>query len=117
MILDIVFALSLASAAYIFIRNFMVRLFLAEVFDAADRHEVDFIGRVPLSQGWKHRLQIDRIVSDIYSISYVRVLFSFKALTVENWFTPEQVSFIRGESYRPEDYIPATPETDTTTEQ
>ena len=47
--------------------------------------------------------EIEEIVSDIRSVSYFRILFSFKAFTFENWFTEEQVKFLRGEIYKPEE--------------
>lgn len=52
---------------------------------------------------------MDAIVDDIRSVPYEKVLFSFKPLEYENWFTEEQVKFLRGETHRPEDlYVGGT---------
>lgn len=59
--------------------------------------------------------EIDRVVDDIRAVPYAKVLFSFKSLKIENWFTEEQVKFLRGETHRPEDFYVKGTNVDMTT--
>ena len=54
-------------------------------------------------EAWKKEMdKIDRIVDDILAVPYEKMLFSFKPLNVENWYTEEQIKFLRGETHLPE---------------
>ena len=100
-----------APLAYFFLyRNFRVRDFLILANKTCCDRQLDIIDKAPtyinydLFMKYKHvDSEIEKIASGIYSVSYSRVLFSFRALTFENWFTEEQVKFLRGEIYKPEE--------------
>lgn len=100
-----------AAIAYFFLyRNFRTRDFLILANETCCNRQSDIINKVPtninydLFMKYKHvDSEIEKIASGIYSVPYSRVLFSFRALTFENWFTEEQVMFLRGEIYKPED--------------
>ena len=112
---DIIFIIAYlliwAAFAYFFIyRNFRVRDFLILANKTCCNRQIDIIDKAPtyinydLFMKYKHvDSEIEKIVSGIYSVPYLRVLFSFRALTFENWFTEEQVRFLRGEIYKPEE--------------
>lgn len=112
---DIIFItaylLMLAAVAYFFLyRNFRTRNFLILAVETCCKRQLDIIDKAPtyinhdLFMKYKHvDSEIEKIVSGIYFVSYSRVLFSFRALTFENWFTEEQVKFLRGEIYKPEE--------------
>lgn len=112
---DIIFItaylLMLAALSYFFLyRNFRVRDFLILANKTCCNRQIDIIDKAPtyinhdLFMKYKHvDSEIEKIASGIYSVSYSRVLFSFRAFTFENWFTEEQVKFLRGEIYKPED--------------
>lgn len=100
-----------AALAYFFLyRNFRTRDFLILANETCYKRQSDIIYKAPtyinhdLFMKYKHvDSEIGKIVSGIRSVPYSRVLFSFRALTFENWFTEEQVKFLRGEIYKPED--------------
>lgn len=97
--------------SYFFIyRNSRTRDFLILANETCCKRQLDIIDKNPtyinydLFMKYKRvESEIDEIVSGIRSVSYFRVLFSFRAFTFENWFTEEQVKFLRGEIYKPED--------------
>ncbi len=99
------------SLAYFFLyRNFRTRDFLILANETCCQRRLDIIDKAPtyinhdLFMKYKHvDSEIGKITSGIYSVPYFRVLFSFRALTFENWFTEEQVKFLRGEIYKPEE--------------
>lgn len=107
----IAYLLMWAALAYFFLyRNFRTRDFLILANETCCKRQSDIINKAPtninydLFMKYKHvDSEIEKIASGIYSVSYSRVLFSFRALTFENWFTEEQVKFLRGEIYKPED--------------
>lgn len=100
-----------AALAYFFLyRNFRTRDFLILANETCCKRQSDIINKAPtninydLFMKYKHvDSEIEKIASGIYSVRYSRVLFSFRALTFENWFTEEQVKFLRGEIYKPEE--------------
>lgn len=107
----IAYLLMWAALAYFFLyRNFRVRDFLILANETCCDRQLDIIDKAPtyinydFFMKYKHvDSEIEKIVSGIYSVPYSRVLFSFRALTFENWFTEEQVKFLRGEIYKPEE--------------
>lgn len=112
---DIIFItaylLMLAALSYFFLyRNFKTCKFLILALETCCKRQSDIIDKAPtyinydLFMKYKHvDSEIEKIASGIYSVRYFRVLFSFRALTFENWFTEEQVKFLRGEIYKPEE--------------
>lgn len=97
--------------AYFFLyRNFRTRDFLILANETCCKRQLDILDKAPtyinhdLFMKYKHvDSEIENIASGICSVPYSRVLFSFRALTFENWFTEEQVKFLRGEIYKPEE--------------
>lgn len=103
--------LSIVSFYFGVVRNGQVASFLTVMSEVCYRRQVDFLtGSVcPVNRevfdAWKDEVdEIDRIVDEIRAVPYHKVLFSFKALRVENFFTEEQVKFLRGETHRVEDF-------------
>ena len=100
-----------APLAYFFLyRNFRTRNFLILANKTCCNRQLDIIAHAPTNINYdlfmKYKQvdsEIEKIASGIYSVRYSRVLFSFRALTFENWFTEEQVKFLRGEIYKPEE--------------
>lgn len=100
-----------AALAYFFLyRNIRTRDFLILANETCCKRQLDIIDKAPTYinydsfMKYKHvDSEIEKIASGIYSVPYSRVLFSFRALTFENWFTEEQVKFLRGEIYKPEE--------------
>lgn len=100
-----------AALAYFFLyRNYKTYKFLILAIETCCKRQSDIIDKAPtyinydLFMKYKHvDSEIGKIASGIYSVRYFRVLFSFRALIFENWFTEEQVKFLRGEIYKPED--------------
>ena len=100
-----------SALAYFFLyRNFRTCKFLILANETCYKRQSDIINKAPtninydLFMKYKHvDSEIEKIASGIYSVRYSRVLFSFRALTFENWFTEEQVKFLRGEIYKPEE--------------
>lgn len=91
-------------------RNFKTLYFLISANKTCCNRRLDIIDKSPTYinhdsfMKYKHvDSEIEKIASGIYSVPYSRVLFSFRALTFENWFTEEQVKFLRGEIYKPEE--------------
>ena len=105
------FILMWAALAYFFLyRNFRTRDFLILANKTCCKRQVDIIDKAPTNINYdlfmKYKQvdsEIEKIASGIYSVRYSRVLFSFRAFTFENWFTEEQVKFLRGEIYKPEE--------------
>ena len=106
-----VFLLAWAMVLYLFLyRNFNTLYFLSSANETCCNRQLDIIDKSPTyinhDSFMKYKRvesEIEEIVSDIRSVSYFRILFSFKAFTFENWFTEEQVKFLRGEIYKPEE--------------
>ena len=100
-----------AALSFFFLyRNSRTRDFLILANETCCDRQLDIIDKAPtyinydLFMKYKHvDSEIEKIAFGIYSVSYFRVLFSFRALTFENWFTEEQVKFLRGEIYKPEE--------------
>lgn len=91
------------------LRNIKVCFFKKNISKICFYRQVEFIERfvIPVDMAaykvWKKEMdKIDRIVDDIRAVPYGKMLFSFKPLNVENWYTEEQVKFLRGETHRPE---------------
>lgn len=104
------------------IRNTQVCSFLQAVSHVCYERQMEFISDsvIPADkdgfESWnKEMKEIDRVVDNIRSVPYVKVLFSFKSLKIENWFTEEQVKFLRGETHRPEDFYVKGTNVDMTT--
>ena len=103
-------------------RNTNVLFFLKSVSMICYERQLEFInGSVTPKdydcfRTWIQEINaIDAIVDDIRSVSYAKLLFSFKPLEIENWFTEEQVKFLRGETHRPEDFYVGGTNIDMTT--
>ena len=101
--------LFLASFYFALLRCFDICAFRKSIFQVCFDRQVEFIqGSVmPVDmdayKAWQKEMdEIDRIVDDILAVPYEKMLFSFKPLNVENWYTEEQVKFLRGETHRPE---------------
>ena len=104
------------------IRNTQVCSFLQAVSHVCYERQMEFISAsvIPADidgfEAWnKEMKEIDRVVDNIRSVPYAKVLFSFKSLKIENWFTEEQVKFLRGETHRPEDFYVKGTNVDMTT--
>lgn len=113
MIIVGVFFLCLSMASFYFgvLRNGNVASFLSSVSRVCHRRQIEFVIGSGCPQNreefdaWKDEVdEIDRIVDEIRAVPYHKVLFSFKALRMENFFTEEQVKFLRGETHRVEDF-------------
>lgn len=105
-----------------FIRNTRVCAFLQAVSRVCHERQMEFISASVMPadkdgfESWYEELmEIDRVVDDIRAVPYEKVLFSFKSLKIENWFTEEQVKFLRGETHRPEDFYVKGTNVDMTT--
>lgn len=103
--------LSIVSFYFGVLRNGQVASFLSSVSRVCHRRQIDFVLGFGCPQNreefdvWKDEVdEIDRIVDEIRAVPYYKVLFSFKDLRVENFFTEEQVKFLRGETHRVEDF-------------
>lgn len=113
-IVDIVFLTFLvglfwADFYFFLLRNILVCDFRKEISQVCYDRQIEFIqgSVIPLDmdvyEAWKKEMdEIDRIVDDIHAVPYKKMLFSFKPLNVENWYTEEQVKFLRGETHLPE---------------
>lgn len=103
-------------------RNTKVCNFLKSVSRICYERQLEFVDRTVIPNdtdaycAWRQEMNtIDAIVDDIRSVSYTKMLFSFKPLEIENWFTEEQVKFLRGETHRPEDFYVGGTNIDMTT--
>ena len=98
-----------ANFYFCLLRNIKVCFFCKNISQVCYERQVEFIegSVIPVDmaayKAWKKEMdEIDRIVDDIRAVPYEKMLFSFKPLNVENWYTEEQVKFLRGETHRPE---------------
>ena len=106
-----VYLLAWAMVWYLLLyRNFKTLYFLSSANKTCCNRQLDIIDKSPtyinhdsFMKCKRVESEIEKIASGIRSVSYFRVLFSFRALTFENWFTEEQVKFLRGEIYKPEE--------------
>ena len=102
-------------ALYFFIfRNYKTRNFGIRVSNMCYKRQMEFVhgSYIPHEynalKAWEKEMEeIDRIVEEIRSVPYEKMLFSFKSFSLENWYTEEQVKFLRGETHRPEDFYVA----------
>lgn len=121
-VITVLVGISFAGFYFGIIRNTQVCSFLQAVSHVCYERQMEFISAsvIPADkdgfESWhKEMMEIDRVVDDIRAISYAEVLFSFKSLKIENWFTEEQVKFLRGETHRPEDFYVKGTNVDMTT--
>ena len=91
------------------LRNIKVCFFRNNISQVCNYRQIEFIDGsvIPVDmdvyEAWKKEMdKIDCIVDDILAVPYEKMLFSFKPLNVENWYTEEQVKFLRGETHLPE---------------
>ena len=103
-------------------RNTNVLFFLKSVSMICYERQLEFVNGSVMPKdaegfiAWRQETNaIDAIVDDIRSVSYAKLLFSFKPLEIENWFTEEQVKLLRGETHRPEDFYAGGTNIDMTT--
>ena len=104
----LIFFLYFVALYFFFFRNYKTRKFCIKVSNMCYERQVEFINGsyIPLEpnalKAWeKEAEEIDRIVEEIRSVPYDKILFSFKSFSLENWYTEEQVKFLRGETHRP----------------
>lgn len=97
-----------ANIYFALFRNLLVCAFRNSISQVCYDRQIEFIDGsvIPVDmdvyEAWKKEMdKIDRIVDDILAVPYEKMLFSFKPLNVENWYTEEQVKFLRGETHLP----------------
>lgn len=92
-------------------RNTKVMNFQRAVSNTCYERQLEFINGTVMPKevegfrAWRLEMYtIDAIVRDIRSVSYTKMIFSSKPLEIENWYTEEQVKFLRGETHTPEEF-------------
>lgn len=92
------FILTFVSLFYVMVRNEKVFRFLRKVnFTCSERLSgyLDSVEDVPFYLWMDEYKGLDAMADEIRSLEYCKVLYSFKPLEFESWFTKEQCHFLR----------------------
>ena len=88
----------LVVSTYIMIRNYRVYKFQTVVAELAFLVMDDFLSSVKadeLVKRYAEYTETDRMIKRITSRSYDRMLYSFKPLKLEYWYSEEEIAFIK----------------------
>ena len=88
----------LVASFYVMIRNHRVYKFQVIVGEMAFLVMDDFLSSVKADEFVKRRAEYeetDRMIKRITSKSYERMVFSFKPLKLEYWYSEEEIAFIK----------------------